>query len=799
MIRGLRAGDFRLSSAACEVPMKRMLMALAMLAGVSGWGATLEDCFGETFATNLTWSQIWSRDKGKAQVAPDKTVHHQAAASLRIEHQGADDWSLTPETRLPVQAGDLLEAMAWVRVAGKGSATVCFILRDAKGQVLDWSAGEAAAVGDDEWHQLRSRLLVPEGVASCVARLIGHGPATTWMEGYRVRRLQPKTAAVRQPCIIRNELLEVAFDPATSAFAVRDMRTGQRWIQQALGGGQPVTLSANVVGPVLTADLFDAANDLVVQMKASLEPRAAELVVELTAAGAMRTPLNFPPAFVPERGTRLIVPVNEGIAYPVDDPALGDMRYITYGGHGICMSFFGATDDKTGVMTLLETADDAQLQIKRNAKKLLAAQPVWVAERQQFGYARKLRYIFFNQGGYVAMCKRYRAFAAAMGRLKTFTQKRAENPNIDLLAGAVNVWFMDGGQMPMVRALQSNGIQRILWSAAGGGAQVAEMNKLPGVLTSRYDIFQDAMNPEKFPLLRYRHGDWTSDAWPTGMVLRANGDWERGWEVEAKDGTRIPCGVLCDKLAPAYARRRIPEDLKTHSYRCRFIDTTTASSWRECYSPAHPMTRRESRETKMELLAVISRELKLVCGSETGHDAAVPYADYFEGMLSLGPYRVPDSGRKMMEKFTEVPERVAKFQVGAEYRLPLWELVYHDCCVAQWYWGDYNNKLPALWDKRDLFNALYGTPPMFMFNRREWDRDHARFVQSYRTTCPIARATFYSEMTDHRILTADRLVQQSRFANGVTVTVNFGTQPFKLPNGRSLGALSADVSPLPKE
>ena len=137
--------------------------------------------------------------------------------------------------------------------------------------------------------------------------------------------------------------------------------------------------------------------------------------------------------------------------------------------------------------------------------------------------------------------------------------------------------------------------------------------------------------------------------------------------------------------------------------------------------------------------------------------------------------------------------------MGADYRLPLWELVYHDCVVAQWYWGDYNNKLPALWDKRDLFNALYGTPPMFMFNRREWTRDHARFVQSYRATCPVARATFYSEMIDHRFLSADRQVQQTHFADGTTVTVNFGAQPFKLPDGRTLDALSSDVTPKPHD
>ena len=475
-----------------------------------------------------------------------------------------------------------------------------------------------------------------------------------------------------------------------------------------------------------------------------------------------------------------------------------EQELVGYGGHGICMAFFGATDGQTGQMTLLETFDDAKLRLHRDTEKLLTEQPVWVSEKGQFGYPRKVRYVFFDRGGYVAMCKRYRAYIAAQGRLKTFTQKRAENPNVDLLAGAVNVWYMDGGQMPMVHALQSNGIQRILWSAAGSGEQIAEMNKLPGVLTSRYDIYQDCMNPEKFPLIRHRQPDWTSDAWPTGIILRANGDWERGWEVTTKDGVRIPCGVLCDKVAPDWARLRIGEELKTHPYRCRFIDTTTASPWRDCYAPAHPMTRRESRAYKMELLDVVSRECKLVCGSETGHDAAVPFVHYFEGMLSIGPYRVPDSGRNTMRKWDTVPEVVAKFQLGAEYRLPLWELVYHDCVAAHWYWGDYNNKLPVLWDKRDLFNALYGTAPMFMFNHHEWERDHARFVQSYRATCPVARATFYSEMTDHRILSPDRLVQQSHFADGTTVTVNFGAQPFKLPDGRTLAALSADITPQPQ-
>ncbi|MCR4414815.1 MAG: glycoside hydrolase, partial [Thermoguttaceae bacterium] len=230
-----------------------------------------------------------------------------------------------------------------------------------------------------------------------------------------------------------------------------------------------------------------------------------------------------------------------------------------------------------------------------------------------------------------------------------------------------------------------------------------------------------------------------------------------------------------------------------------FIDTTTASPWRECYSPDHPMTRTESRRFKMDLLRFVSQECRLVTGSETGHDAAVPFVHYFEGMLSLGPYRVPDAGRDMATILDEVPEPVAKFQTGHFYRLPLWELVYHDCVVAQWYWGDYNNKLPKVWRHRDLWNMLYGTPPMFMFSRDLWKKNQARFVESYNTATPVARATGYAEMLSHRWLTDDHAVQETRFANGVTVTVNFGERPYRLPDGTSIEPLGARSTGLPRQ
>jgi hypothetical protein len=205
------------------------------------------------------------------------------------------------------------------------------------------------------------------------------------------------------------------------------------------------------------------------------------------------------------------------------------------------------------------------------------------------------------------------------------------------------------------------------------------------VLTSRYDIYQDTMNPANFPFLGGVDRNWTTAGWPDDIIRQANGDWRHGWGVKGTNGIMYDCGVLCDSRALDYARSRIPAELATRPYLCRFIDTTTASPWNECYDTNHPMTRTESRKWKMKLLDYVSHDCKLVAGSETGHDAAVPFVDYFEGMLSLGPYRVPDAGRDMQRIWDDPPERVAKFQLGQAYRLPLWELVYHDCVVAQWY------------------------------------------------------------------------------------------------------------------
>jgi hypothetical protein len=110
-------------------------------------------------------------------------------------------------------------------------------------------------------------------------------------------------------------------------------------------------------------------------------------------------------------------------------------------------------------------------------------------------------------------------------------------------------------------------------------------------------------------------------------------------------------------------------------------------------------------------------------------------------------------------------------------------------------------------EKRDLFNILYGTAPMFMFNRQVWEQYKDRFARSYKDICPVIRAVGYAEMTDHRFLTPGRDVQQTIFTcrdvtqrivasrrDGVTITVNFGDKSYQLPGGKKIEPMSYHIT-----
>jgi hypothetical protein len=378
---------------------------------------------------------------------------------------------------------------------------------------------------------------------------------------------------------LENGRLRFNVDGSSARLSVTDLRTGRVWSQEGGAAGWMV-LASEVSEDKRSLALTLLDPESVREFKAvfTLEEKAAEFSVAITMDGPMLRRSIFR---CPSRraGDRLIVPMNEGVGYPVHEEHLGLHRMIAYGGHGICMGFFGVADDATGAgwMCILETSDDAAMDARKGADGMWVAGPSWDAQRGQFGYTRKARYVFFETGGHVAMCKRYRAHARLTGLLVPFSEKVKRIPNIDRLIGARTSGAGQGGGDPvaLVKEMQALGMRRLLWSANGSPEQIRALRELPDVLVGRYDIYQDIMDPAHHEKVGYKHGDWVTEAFPHDINWAgpSAAQWRRGWRVKAKDGEMIPCAVICDSKALPYARARIAKDLQAKPFTARFIDT----------------------------------------------------------------------------------------------------------------------------------------------------------------------------------------------------------------------------------
>lgn len=612
--------------------------------------------------------------------------------------------------------------------------------------------------------------------------------------------------------ILQNETLQMTFFSENGRIEILDRRTGKIWksepgklpqikIDQAEKSEEKICFHftyPGISGKFSGQITLENESEIVLSLSGSPE----------TVMNSTR--LEYPYPLTSSPGERLVFPHAEGFAFPVELADIGLPELLpTYNRNGLCMRFWGQHAERRGedgrilpgygYMAILRDSENACVRHVLHENGLRTAHVGWTQDKKKWGYDRALRWVFFETCDHVTMAKRYLSVVKELGFYVPFSEKESRNPQLkeglDRLIGAANIWYWGAEKVAVAKELKELGVERFLMNSAGGAeafqgfrsdaTEVRELAAIPYVLTSCYDIYKDLIEPQRLHELRYVSSDWIPEAWEKDDIVRnADGSPSRGWGVFPKDPSQpmIHCASLCEARATEYARKRIGKILETMPYHARFLDVTGVGLG-ECWNPKHPLNRRESRTARQALFAMLRNELNLVVGTEDGLEYFVPVCDYLEGMMSGVHYRVPDAGRWMWKVWDEVPRVIETFQVNEQYRIPLWELVFHDCVVSYWYWGDYNNKLPKVWHKRDLFNALYGTPPMYLFDREGWDRDKHRIAASYQLAEPVSRLSGRFPMVSHMYLTVDRKVQQTQFANGLRVTVNFGKNPFTGADG----------------
>jgi hypothetical protein len=288
---------------------------------------------------------------------------------------------------------------------------------------------------------------------------------------------------------------------------------------------------------------------------------------------------------------------------------------------------------------------------------------------------------------------------------------------------------------------------------------------------------------------------------PTGNLFRVG---RRGWPNAVLTGEIKPDQLLhqsdprsWDRVCAKYQLPLWVQKAKSliESYGTQlFYFDTLAVQLAPCLSPRHPSTIEENQAARLAILQK-TQELGMVTGSGEGlcPTWALPGVDFFEGLMSLRTYadpelRIPSGGYE-----TDLGESYAADAaviLDERIRIPLYQLAFHDYVAGTWVWRDTNfQSRPYAW-KKDLFNILYGTMPMWHIDRRLWESHKEDYIASYRAIASVRAKIGFAGMTDHGWLTNDRSVQYSDWDTGDRVIVNFGKEPFQRPGKQTVKAAS---------
>ncbi|MEK7474080.1 MAG: glycoside hydrolase [Candidatus Coatesbacteria bacterium] len=770
--------------------MHAVVVALWFLSG-SAAGAPGNLLVNPSFEYGLTgWEPVWSRSIGAAKAEVVRKDAHDGRRALRVVHTGPDDWSVGQAARLPVTPGEIIEITGWIRMRGPGRVQLGVVLRDAGDETLDWVYGAAEVVPAADWQRLRSRCLIPPGGAGVQFRLTGDGPVDLLADGLSLVRSNRPPTVPQSSIELKAATLAVRIDGATGALTVT--AGGTVWTQSA-GDPAPlaVTGTERVSDTLARLTVLDPVSDLALTAEISLDPAEPEVTVTLAAdpAAPLPRPVRYPYPFVSRAGDLAVLPYSEGLVVPVTATGKGwGFRCFEWkDGFGYSdwktpLGFAAVTDLAGGYGLMLDTPWDAAIEVPVVAGRLALA-PAWRATRGAFGAPRRVVYRFAATGGHVALAKRYRELVRAKGWLVPFAEKVKIRPAVAKLLGAVDLWFLDR-ELPadFFEDLVACGVDRALVSVGGGWQEPDDADawvrtaEADGWLGSRYDLYTDVWNPADHPPAWLR-----TEGFPADVVVDGDGGYHKGW-VDKSPGGPFQGYVLCAATHRKTAQARIAAELARTPYTARFIDVVCSAGPMECIAPAHPETRQQDAEARADMLKLVSDEFRLVTGSEEIREWAVTFSDFSEGTMTIRP--AANAGYDWMGP-VEPDADYAALNAGSAFRVPLFELVFHDCHVSTWYTGDGMTKVPACWDAKDLLNILYGTMPLWMPTKALWAEHRARFLASYHTVNTVFAAVGGSEMTSHEFLTPDRLVQRTRFASGHTVVANFGNADWTdSPSGR---------------
>lgn len=509
--------------------------------------------------------------------------------------------------------------------------------------------------------------------------------------------------------------------------------------------------------------------------------------------------LQWPMTGADEPFTALILPQGEGLYLPLDDLTWSrrfDGKCLGLSGN-LSMPFWSyATNGRT--LTYHVSPEPRSELCLNNAESRLMA-TLSREFRALDGNVPLEIDIGFGGASPLAPALEHRARLIEAGTFKTLAAKIERNAEIARLQGAQHFYVWGEGRTPaFISDLMMLGV-RAAWigydqdefgNGTLAGADFVKAARTAGFLVGPYDSWANAMDPKTGDMV----SRWPGDLWRAGCIITNGGEPKTGF-----------AGRGCELSSEALARaeqtplkpiaKRMDKMLRdgANSY---FLDVDAFGELHDDYSPAHPMTVFKDRENRLARMAK-ARERGVVFGSEEGVGWSVPLIDFTHGATSVyndvlwanhknknfGAWWPPDRPG-IFFKTIDVSEEFRAGKYDPAFRLPLYEAVFHDALVATDRWDTPMNKFPALAVRRQLLDLLYGTPSIWAADRKvlvEWQAPLAALSKFFDA---LHRRIALRPLTSFEWLSADRLVQRTRFGDSISLTANFGATPFEgLPAG----------------
>ena len=210
---------------------------------------------------------------------------------------------------------------------------------------------------------------------------------------------------------------------------------------------------------------------------------------------------------------------------------------------------------------------------------------------------------------------------------------------------------------------------------------------------------------------------------------------------------------LCAELAFDYVQRNF-EELYRHGIHpdCTYLDVFTCNEADECVNPHHPMTRKDSLEARARCFRYLTAN-NILPSSEEVNDWAMQSLYFCHWAPYFGETAIP---------------------------VPLFNLVYHDCVLIPWKLGGPQWGIPE--GTTGFLHALLNGDMGYL----EYDLTGDEFKQNAEQVKELRKLTervAMSQMVKHEFLSDDKKRQRTTFADGTTVTVDFGDNSWNVSEG----------------